>query len=107
MSSERPGSPPRRIIALALLLALVGLSSTAEALNVIAVYRAACEREVGVILRVERRRIHLLKSSGAIAKIPRHEIVSPSHTRAGSSGLASACRASAAGYETTAMEAAG
>ena len=48
----------------------------AEALNVHGVYRTACTRDLGVILQVEKRDLHLLKFDGTIIKIPRHEIVS-------------------------------
>jgi hypothetical protein len=65
-----------RLVALgALLLALAG-GRPAHALSVHAVYRTACSRELGVILRVEKREIHLLRLDGTVVRIPRHEIVS-------------------------------
>jgi hypothetical protein len=68
-------SSSRRALALAaLLLALA--DRQASALSVNAVYRTACQRELGVILKVEKRDIHLLRLDGRLVKIPRHEIVS-------------------------------
>jgi len=56
---------------------LVGLAARdADALSVNAVYRTACQRELGVILKVEKRDIHLLRLDGKVVVIPRHEIVS-------------------------------
>ena len=75
MSSRAPRIS-RTALAGPLLLALAVVPRPSRALNVNAVYRAACEREVGVILRVEKRQIHLLKQDGTVAQIPRHEIVS-------------------------------
>lgn len=67
----------RRLAAAAgFLLALATAPQAVRALNVHAVYRTACSREVGVILRVEKRDIRLLRLDGTVAKIPRHEIVS-------------------------------
>ncbi|HEU5061164.1 MAG TPA: hypothetical protein VFU21_31755 [Kofleriaceae bacterium] len=51
-------------------------AAPAHALSVHAVYRTACSRELGVILKVEKRDIHLLRLDGTLARIPRHEIVS-------------------------------
>ncbi len=58
------------------MLALCALAPPARALNVHAVYRTACDRDLGVILAVERRAIHLLRLDGTTVKIPRHEIAS-------------------------------
>ncbi|HJX53348.1 MAG TPA: hypothetical protein VJ801_11325 [Polyangia bacterium] len=55
---------------------LVLAARPAFALNVLGVYRAACDRVMGVVVRVERRDVHLLTLSGELATIPRHEIVS-------------------------------
>ncbi len=52
------------------------IAAPARALNVIAVYRTACDRELGVILKSERRSIFLLRLDGTIVEIPRHEIAS-------------------------------
>ena len=61
-------------------IALVGLlllwARPAYALNVLGVYRASCDRVMGVVVRVERRDVHLLDLSGVLLIIPRHEIVS-------------------------------
>ena len=61
-----------------MLAAVVGVLAprTAEALSVQAVYRTACDRELGVILRVDKRVVQLLRFDGTIESIPRHEIVS-------------------------------
>ncbi len=48
----------------------------AFALNVLGVYRAACDRVMGVVIRVERRDVYLLDLTGHMVTIPRHEIVS-------------------------------
>ena len=61
---------------LALVLLLVLTARPAFALNVLGVYRAACDRVMGVVVRVERRNVHLLNLSGELVTIPRHEIVS-------------------------------
>ncbi len=74
--SSRLRAPKVSVATLGALLCLALAPRSSSALNVNAVYRAACEREVGVILRVEKRQIHLLKQDGTVAKIPRHEIVS-------------------------------
>jgi len=71
-------SSERAVLCAALCLAaVVGLGvRSADALSIHAVYRTACSRELGVILRVEKREIHLLRLDGTVARIPRHEIVS-------------------------------
>lgn len=69
-------SSSRALAALALLAALLVAPASARALSVHAVYRTACSRELGVILKVEKRKIHLLRLDGAVVTIPRHEIVS-------------------------------
>lgn len=66
----------RLVAALGLVLALLVAAPAARALSVHAVYRTACSRELGVILRVEKRDIHLLRLDGVVVRIPRHEIVS-------------------------------
>lgn len=55
---------------------LMLVARPAFALNVIGVYRAACDRVMGVVVRVERRDVHLLDLTGQMITIPRHEIVS-------------------------------
>ncbi len=78
-SRSRPAtSRTTRYLAAAVGLALaLGLAApAARALSVHAVYRTACSRELGVILRVEKRQIHLLRLDGKVVRIPRHEIVS-------------------------------
>jgi hypothetical protein len=62
-----------RFLLVALLLLV---TSRAHALNVMGVYRAACDRVMGVVVRVERRDVHLLDLSGHVVTVPRHEIVS-------------------------------
>jgi hypothetical protein len=66
----------RRLAVLLGLSALAVGAPAADALSVHAVYRTACSREIGVILKVEKREIHLLRLDGTLAHIPRHEIVS-------------------------------
>ncbi len=66
----------RWAVAVACAVAASLAGARADALNVHAVYRTACSRELGVILKVEKRDIRLLKLDGTIIKIPRHEIVS-------------------------------
>lgn len=72
-SSSDPG---RTVLAALLVAVALTFASKAHALSVHAVYRTACSRELGVILRVEKREIHLLRLDGKVARIPRHEIVS-------------------------------
>ena len=55
--------------ALALVVALVVAAPAARALSVHAVYRTACSREVGVILKVEKRKIYLLRLDGTLVQI--------------------------------------
>jgi hypothetical protein len=74
LSSERQALHWRSA-AIVLLLSVI-YAAPAQALNIIAVYRAACKRDIGVILLVEKRQIHLLQADGVIKRIPRHEIVS-------------------------------
>jgi hypothetical protein len=57
-------------------LLLTCWAAPAHALEVHGVYRTACNRDLGVILKVERRSIQLLKLDGTIIEVPRHEIVS-------------------------------
>jgi hypothetical protein len=64
----------RRLACAAFLLAAT--ARAAFGLNVHAVYRTACDREIGVILKVERRHVYLLRLDGTTVKIPRHEIAS-------------------------------
>jgi hypothetical protein len=61
---------------LALIALLMLAARPAFALNVLGVYRAACDRVMGVVVRVERRNVHILNLSGELVTIPRHEIVS-------------------------------
>jgi hypothetical protein len=68
-----------RAAAIGLLLGMLWNPGDSQALDVVAVYRTACQRQIGVILRVEKRRIHLLHQDGTIGVIPRHEIVSLVH----------------------------
>ena len=76
MSSSSSSRFARCAAAVGLGLALLLAAPAASALSVHAVYRTACSRELGVILRVERRQIHLLRLDGKAVRIPRHEIVS-------------------------------
>ena len=69
-------SKPSLAVTIACAAAIWMSATDAEALNVHAVYRTACSRELGVILKVEKRSIQLLKLDGTIVKVPRHEIVS-------------------------------
>jgi hypothetical protein len=48
----------------------------ALALNVLGIYRAACDRVMGVVVRVERRDLQILDLTGHMVTVPRHEIVS-------------------------------
>ncbi len=76
---ERPLSSCFKIasrIALPVLLILSLWAAPAQALEVHGVYRTACNRDLGVILKVEKRVIQLLTLEGTIIEVPRHEIVS-------------------------------
>ena len=59
-----------------LALASVFLVRTANAINVNAVYRSACERELGIIIDVQKRDLTLLGLDGRVRTIPRYEVVS-------------------------------
>ncbi len=69
--ASRIALPP---LCLCLLLSL--WAAPAHALEVHGVYRTACDRDLGVILKVEKRAIQLLTLEGTIIEVPRHEIVS-------------------------------
>jgi hypothetical protein len=69
----------RLAAAVVLVVSLMSIARPAFALNVLGVYRAACDRVLGVVVRVERRNVHLLDLSGTPVTIPRHEIVSLSY----------------------------
>jgi len=62
-----------RVFCVALLMLI---ARPAFALNVLGVYRAACDRLMGVVIQVDRRDVHLLDLTGHMLTIPRHEIVS-------------------------------
>lgn len=57
-------------------LASVSLVRSAHAINVNAVYRTACERELGIIIDVQKRELTLLGLDGNVRNIPRYEVVS-------------------------------
>ena len=70
-------SSERALRRLALASVALGLAAPpAAALQVHAVYRSACDRLIGVIMRVDRREIHLMDLEGRMQTVPRHEIVS-------------------------------
>jgi hypothetical protein len=69
----------RALAAAVLLLGIVFAPVASQALDVVAVYRTACKRQIGVIVRVEKRKLHLLQRDGKIREIQRHEIVSLVH----------------------------
>jgi hypothetical protein len=48
----------------------------ARAINVHAVYRTACDRELGIIIDVQKREITLLGLNGTVRRIPRYEVAS-------------------------------
>ena len=75
---ERPLSSYSKVairIALPVFLLLTVWTAPAQALEVHGVYRTACNRDLGVILKVEKRAIQLLTLDGKIIEVPRHEIV--------------------------------
>lgn len=63
------------VLALALVVAAVLPSRTAEAVPLTAVYYASCQREVGVIIHVDDDAISLLTLSGAIKSLRRFDII--------------------------------
>ena len=68
--------PFGRALRAACVVLLMLVARPAFALNVLGVYRSACDRVMGVVVRVERRDVHLLDLTGHMVTIPRHEIVS-------------------------------
>jgi ADP-ribose pyrophosphatase YjhB (NUDIX family) len=48
----------------------------ASAISINAIYRSACERDLGVIIDVDKRELTLLGLDGQVRKIPRYEVVS-------------------------------
>src|SRR5664279_1088279 len=68
--------PFGRALRAACVVLLMLAARPAFALNVLGVYRSACDRVMGVVVRVERRDVHLLDLTGHMITIPRHEIVS-------------------------------
>ncbi|HEY6725505.1 MAG TPA: hypothetical protein VI197_15825 [Polyangiaceae bacterium] len=63
----------------AALVVLGGVLSSvkqAHALNVHAVYRTACNRELGIIIDVQKREVTLLGLDGNVRRIPRYEVAS-------------------------------
>ena len=48
----------------------------ARAINVHAVYRTACDREIGIIIDVQKRDLSLLGLDGTVRRIPRYEVAS-------------------------------
>lgn len=61
------------LVALACVLVSAG---EASALNVHAVYRTACNRELGIIIGVQKRELTLLGLDGQVRRIPRYEVAS-------------------------------
>lgn len=60
---------------LPLIVFLLGFSPTAFAVNVMAVYTAACKRELGTIIRVNDHMVDFLTLSGQTKQIRSHEII--------------------------------
>ena len=65
-----------RFLSLAVLLGLALAPKPASALGITSVYRTACDRVLGLVLRVDKRQIELLDLQGNLSRIPRHQIVS-------------------------------
>lgn len=58
-----------------LLLTLILISNSSEAMDIKAVYLSSCKREVGVITKSETSSIEMFNLNGQAVKVPRYEIV--------------------------------
>lgn len=65
---------PFRII-LIIFLEVLLISLTSHGLSLQAFYTAACQREIGVILNVDERRVQILNIQGEVKNIPRFEVI--------------------------------
>lgn len=76
MSSSSRARAWSRFVQIAALLFGVTLAMPASAISINAVYRTACDRELGVIIDVQKRELTLLGLDGKVKVIPRYEVVS-------------------------------
>lgn len=58
------------------LASVIAHAGEARAINVHAVYRSACDRELGIIIDVQKRELTLLGLDGQVRRIPRYEVAS-------------------------------
>lgn len=65
----------RRALLLAALAVALAAARQAHAIQLSAVYTAACQREIGVILAVDRASIRLLTLSGEVHRLNRYDII--------------------------------
>lgn len=64
------------LIGLAALVCVLSITPEVCAINVHAVYRTACNRELGIIIDVQKRELTLLGLDGNVLRIPRYEVAS-------------------------------
>lgn len=76
MSSNSSAVLARFLAKFAILVGVLSYAEQALALNVHAVYRTACTREIGIIIDVEKRELTLLGLDGNVRRIPRYEVAS-------------------------------
>jgi len=76
LSSSSNGVLARILGAFALFACLISSAREAHAINVHAVYRTACDRELGIIIDVQKRELTLLGLDGRVRRIPRYEVAS-------------------------------
>lgn len=76
MSFSSSGPCLRILAGLVALACVLSSAGEARALNVHAVYRTACNRELGIIIDVQKRELTLLGLDGQVRRIPRYEVAS-------------------------------
>src|SRR5690606_21906797 len=76
LSSNSSAVLARFLAKFAILVGVLSYAEQALALNVHAVYRTACTREIGIIIDVEKRELTLLGLDGNVRRIPRYEVAS-------------------------------
>jgi hypothetical protein len=64
-----------RFILASALLWLSFWASSAQAIDVVAMYRGSCQIDTGVVLRVDNKSVVYLGIDGTVKKVPRYEIV--------------------------------
>lgn len=75
-SFERTRAALQMVFTVTVLAVGLNLGKSAWAINVNAIYTAACQRDVGMIMQVDDQSIHFLSLEGGKVKtVPKHEII--------------------------------